>query len=65
MWINLHHYESGDDIIVQTQHITQISKDQRKEYRDRTVVAFCCDDYLHVRESIEEINRILLGLEAC
>ena len=33
MWIKLHFFQSGDEVIVQTQNICSIFHDQRKQYK--------------------------------
>ena len=41
MWIKLHFFQSGDEVVVQTQNICSIFPDQRKQYKDAMVIQFC------------------------
>lgn len=62
-FIELISFLSGDKIIVNKNKIMTISYDARNQYSDRLVISFGNgeDDYIWVRESYEEVKRLLNG----
>ena len=61
MWIKLHFFQSGDEVVVQTQNICSIFPDQRKQYKDAMVIQFCGaeENYIQVKETIDEIGAMI------
>ena len=57
MWIKLHFYHNGEEVFVRSQHISAVYTDQRKGYRDTTIVQLMCDNesYLQVNETVDEV----------
>lgn len=61
MWIRLHMFQSGDEIVVQTQNICAVYPDQREKYKDAMVIQFCGaeENYIQVKETIDEIGAMI------
>lgn len=55
--IKLHFYHSGEEVFVLTRQICAVYRDQRKEYRDITVVHLSGgeENYMHVKETVDEV----------
>lgn len=60
MWIRLHFYNGGDEVVVQSQNICAVFPDQR-EYSDATCVKFAGTDenYIQVRETVDRIGELI------
>ena len=61
MWIKLHFYQSGDEVVVQTQNIFAVYPDQRKQYKGTTCIQFIGaeENYIRVKESVDEIGTMI------
>lgn len=62
MWIKVH-FQSGDEVAVNTQNICAVFPDQRTEYKVKgiTCIQFAGEEenYIHVSESIDEIGAMI------
>lgn len=61
MWIKLHFFQSGDEVIVHTQNICAVYPDQRKQYKGVTCIQFngAEENYIQVKETIDEIGAMI------
>lgn len=59
--IKLHFYHSGEEVFVRTRWIYAVYRDQRKEYRDITVVHLSGgeENYMHVKETVSEVVEMI------
>lgn len=61
MWIRLHFFQGGDEVVVQTQNILAVYPDQRKQYKGVTCVQLngAEENYIQVKESVDEIGAMI------
>ena len=62
MWIKLHLFNSGDEVVVQTQNICAVYPDQRKNWsKEVTCIQFNGEvqNFMRVRESVDEIGAMI------
>ena len=62
MWIKLHLFNSGDEVVVHTQNICAIYPDQRKGWgKEVTCIQFNGEvqNFMRVRESVDEIGAMI------
>ena len=61
MWIKLHLFNSGDEVVVQTQNICAVYPDQRKNWSEVTCIQFNGEvqNFMRVRESVDEIGAMI------
>ena len=63
-WIVLHHYKSGDEILVNRDYMVMVMPDQQSE-PEGTIVQFPGEEqnFITVKESVDDIQKLLGGLE--
>lgn len=64
MWIKAHFIASGDEIRIQTQNIAAVFTDQSNDPHNsgKTIIQFIGseDNYIYVRETMDEIGEQIL-----
>ena len=62
MWIKLHFFQTGDEVMVQTQNICAVYPGKSYKGAISTVIQFCGEEenYIQVIESIDEIGAMIV-----
>lgn len=65
-WIKLHLEYDGRDVYVNTNNISAVNADCRRELKEATCISFCGNDenFIRVTESVEEVMGQILWNEA-
>lgn len=63
-WLALHHYKSGDEILVNKDYMVMVIPDQQSKPKG-TIIQFPGEEqnFITVKESVDDIKKLLGGLE--